>query len=188
MENQISPAGTDNFNPSPDKKPRPLRPVFIGLGAVVLVFVLWFIYLIFFSADARRDFEARKNYEQAMRTINAYEDAMRNDIYGGKTPQETLNLFIATLEKDDIELASKYFILREDGSPDPQWLEGLKKAKEENKILGVIEKLKRAEPYEKDITYEMDYKFAVFNQKKEIDIYIDLGFDKYSGVWKIESM
>ena len=44
----------------------------------------------------------RKDYEQAMA-----------DTYGGKTPQETLQLFINAVEKEDSELAIKYFVLDE---------------------------------------------------------------------------
>jgi len=33
------------------------------------------------------------------------------DTYGGETPEETLELFISALEKGDVELASKYFVL-----------------------------------------------------------------------------
>ena len=33
------------------------------------------------------------------------------DTYGGKTPQETLDMFISAVEKGDYELASKYFVL-----------------------------------------------------------------------------
>jgi len=32
------------------------------------------------------------------------------DIYGGKIPQETLQMYISAIEKGDYELASKYFI------------------------------------------------------------------------------
>jgi len=32
------------------------------------------------------------------------------DIYGGKTPQETLKMYIDAVQKGDYELASKYFI------------------------------------------------------------------------------
>ncbi len=38
-----------------------------------------------------------------------YEQAMA-DTYGGKTPQETLQMFIGAVEKGDYDLASKYFI------------------------------------------------------------------------------
>ncbi|MEK7635677.1 MAG: hypothetical protein AAB405_01145 [Patescibacteria group bacterium] len=42
----------------------------------------------------------RRDYEQAMA-----------DTYGGKTPQETLQLFVDAVEKEDFELAIKYFVI-----------------------------------------------------------------------------
>ena len=48
--------------------------------------------------------EALKQAEQ-----EDYERAMA-DTYGGKTPQETLQMYIDAVEKGDYELASKYFI------------------------------------------------------------------------------
>lgn len=60
------------------------------------------------------------------------------DTYGGKTPQETLELFIAAVEKGDYDLASKYFIL----SKQEEWKNGLQKIKEKNNIDFVLEKLK----------------------------------------------
>lgn len=35
----------------------------------------------------------------------------KNDQYGGATPEETFDLFIAALKKEDIDLASKYFVI-----------------------------------------------------------------------------
>lgn len=46
------------------------------------------------------------------------------DTYGGKTPAETLQLYIDALKKNDFELASKYFIER----TRQKELEGLKSA------------------------------------------------------------
>ena len=48
--------------------------------------------------------EALKKAEQ-----EDYKRAMA-DTYGGKTPQETLQMYIDAVEKGDYELASKYFI------------------------------------------------------------------------------
>ncbi len=175
-------------NSSTSRKPRSLRVVFIGIGVAILLFALWFLYLVFLSPEARRDFEDRRNYKQAMESIGAYEEAMRNDTYGGKTPQETLNLFISALEKEDVELASRYFILRSDGTSDMQLLGNIKTAKDNGELIIIINKLKKAEPYKKDIAYETDYKFVVFDDNKEVDVYIDMKFNKYSGVWKIESL
>ncbi len=38
------------------------------------------------------------------------EEVYKSDIYGGKTPDETVDLFIKSLEQGDMVLASKYFI------------------------------------------------------------------------------
>ncbi len=187
MDNQISPNGSD-FNPVSNRKPRSFRPVFIGLGVVVLIVVFWFVYLVFFGPDATRDFEAQKNYNQAMKAISAYEEAMRNDTYGGKTPQETLNLFIDALEKEDVELASKYFILRSDGSFDPQWLEGLRRVKEETGLKEFTNALISSQPDPKARISEEYYVFISYDKNKKIILELDLRFNKYSGVWKIENL
>ncbi len=36
-------------------------------------------------------------------------DPFKNDTYGGATPEETFDLYLAALKKGDLELASKYF-------------------------------------------------------------------------------
>lgn len=187
MNEQISPNGND-FNPTATKKPRSWRIVFVSVGVLILVVLLFFIYLVFFSPDARRDFEAQKNYNQAIKAINTYEEAMRNDAYGGKTPQETLNLFIDALEKEDIELASKYFILRSDGSPDVQWLEGLKRVRDEKKIKEFIEALISSQPDLEARVSKEYYVFVSYDKNKEIILELDLRFNKYSGVWKIGNL
>lgn len=50
-----------------------------------------------------------------------YQRAMA-DTYGGKTPQETLTMFIEAVEAGDYELASKYFI----GERQGEWRENLR--------------------------------------------------------------
>jgi hypothetical protein len=47
------------------------------------------------------------------------------DTYGGKTPQETLEMFIKAVEAGDYELASKYFVVEKQG----EWKENLSLAK-----------------------------------------------------------
>jgi hypothetical protein len=39
-------------------------------------------------------------------------DYFKNDTFGGKTPEETYNLYVSALKKGDLELASKYFYWR----------------------------------------------------------------------------
>lgn len=68
------------------------------LGTVVGFNGLYFIN--------RKQLEAQqKEWEEAL--LKPYME----DTYGGKTPEETLQLFIDALKKNDIELASKYFVL-----------------------------------------------------------------------------
>lgn len=54
----------------------------------------------------------------------------RKDTQGGKTPEETYNLFVSALKQGDIELASKYFVL---GKQDEE-LAKLKDTKEKDEL------------------------------------------------------
>lgn len=51
---------------------------------------------------------------------------------GGKTPQETWNLYLDALEKEDIDLAIQYFV--------PEGREGVKKVMIERKQAGVLQR------------------------------------------------
>src|SRR3990172_5868137 len=62
------------------------------------------------------------------------------DIYGGKTPKETLELFIAAIEKEDFDLASKYFILSKQG----EWRSALLEANRNEKLHALIQEIKEA--------------------------------------------
>ncbi|MBI2628251.1 MAG: hypothetical protein HYW71_02355 [Candidatus Niyogibacteria bacterium] len=46
---------------------------------------------------------------------NRLKSLIEADTYGGKTPQETLNMFIKAVEVGDYELASKYFVVEKQG-------------------------------------------------------------------------
>ena len=61
----------------------------------------------------------------------------REDKYGGKTPEETFDLFLEALRKGDIELASKYFELENQGG----WLISLQEVKQNNQINEFIKEL-----------------------------------------------
>ncbi len=88
----------------------------------------------------------------------SYVEAMTEDSYGGKTPQETIDLFVAALKANDAELAAKYFMLDEKSSRD-NWLRALTQLKEQ----GVLPKMAK------------DVNMASTNTE----------LNKYSGVWKI---
>lgn len=79
------------------------------MSAVLGVFVLFFLVDysgVLLSSDAKAEREIMRYYEDL-------EKQYANDTYGGSTPEETLEMFIAALEAGDIELASKYFLVDE---------------------------------------------------------------------------
>lgn len=127
------------------------------------------------------------------------EEQLRNDKYGGKTPEETFDMFIAALEKGDVELASKYFVIQKQEN----WLKTLQ-AYEDKKILpDFIFELKNNRKNWQRID-SVDSKMATFKYKVLVssDTIADLNgqkvdipagnytnnsnFEFYpSGVWKI---
>ena len=76
--------------------------MFGGLAVVVLGMAGYLFW------ERYRGYEEYNNY---IKLEQRYIQAMTEDTYGGKTPQETLDLFVAALEAEDVELASKYFML-----------------------------------------------------------------------------
>jgi len=79
---------------------------FLGIFVLALAFVYgapvfsrWYRYW--------QDDQFQKKVERVRR--EDYERVMA-DTFGGKTPQETLSMYIEAVEKKDYELASKYFV------------------------------------------------------------------------------
>jgi hypothetical protein len=110
---------------------------------------------------------------------------MTADTYGGKTPQETLDMFVSALRAGDVELASKYFLLDENASRE-KW----DKLLSENKTKDVLDEMARdfstAEFYK---TFSEDkVQFVIYNSDRSDSLIINLVFNKYSKVWKIESL
>src|SRR3990167_1089691 len=77
---------------------------FVGIFVVVIIAALAAIYYAnyYFSPE-----------QKALRYYADLERQYAEDTYGGKTPEETLRLFIDALKVGDIDLASKYFVVEE---------------------------------------------------------------------------
>ena len=143
-----------NFTSSPSPKINKkafLTFLAIFLGLLIAVFVGIYIWDSYLSESARSSRETQKNYEKYLAWQKNYEEAMTADTYGGKTPQETLNMFIEALKKEDVDLASKYFALDTDENSKyyltrKAWEEELINAKEKGDLGKIIEALSRAVP------------------------------------------
>jgi hypothetical protein len=173
-------------NPKNSRK-RFLKFALVFVLIIAVFFGIVFSYENYFSPEAKFQREQKQNYEKYLAWKQSYEKAMTEDTYGGKTPEETLQMFINALKKGDVELASKYFVLKSDGSRDPKWLEALIKTKEAGKLEEVINILSKAKPDYENISNKEDFKFKSYDNGK-LKGYIDLEFNKYSKIWKIESL
>ncbi len=130
-----------------------------------------------------------QNYEKIQ---EEYESAMRADTYGGKTPEETIELLISALEKDDIELASKYFALNTD-LDSPDYLTQNLPLKELERIknslgLDYLKNLLNKKEIDHDgPLYEGDYGFII-KEDGELVSEINMELNPFTKVWKIESL
>ena len=158
------------------------------LGLIALVGGSFFVWSMYFSPEAKYIQKVEKSMAELPGKIEAYKKDMEADTYGGKTPEETLQMFIDALKKGDVELASKYFALDDDLVRDEEWLEALKKTKEAGELQEVADRLSLARPNLEARAYEDDFKFTVKDKDGNYRAYIDMGFNKYSKVWKIESL
>lgn len=116
------------------------KSIYIAIGIIVFGFLS--IYFLGWYGDWKfnRDLEIIKG---------EMERPYLEDTYGGKTPKETLKMFITAIEKEDFDLASKYFVIERQ----EEWRIELIEIKNANKmqeflkpILNEIDSLELKEP------------------------------------------
>lgn len=167
--------------------------IFFVIVAVILgLFALWNVY---FGSDRIDIEETAKNFEKLEQDIKA---ALKADTYGGKTPQETLDLFIEALRKEDVELAAKYFMLDLNFTPENQeyfltrkkWEEELAGEEVAGRLQKLADVLISAKQLKDQKTVSEDTIWFEVLDKNNAEAYqlIAFKFNKESGVWKIESM
>ncbi len=167
--------------------------LFIILGCLLIILVVFFAIGGGFEilkervqrvVDTYKTQKALKQYEQA---LDEYYQKFAEDTYGGKTPQETLNMFIEALEKGDIDLAAKYFAM-DDNLSRKKWEDGLKAQAEAGKIQELINIVKQFKPALKQSSVTSTYEFVIIGDGGMVEYSIEMEFNQYSGVWKIKSM
>ena len=129
------------------------------------------------------------DYRRAEKFWKTLDDALASDTYGGKTPEETLRMFIDALKNGDLDLASKYFAL-ETNVNDPNYLtrkileDALLQARQEGRIEEIVVKLEQvavSAKSEKRSTFES-------NNSDNAGVLVEINLNEKSGVWKIESL
>jgi len=160
--------------------------LFLAIGLFSGFFV-WFL-----SPQMKEARQLKKGLESFNKVIKAEEQKYAQDTYGGKTPEETYQMFLDALKNKDIDLAIKYF--------------AQEKQEEYKKLLTQIEKNGQWEELINDLLLPQNqkgkyldketYVIEVINNKKEevttivLKIpTIKLGTDirTPSNIWKITS-
>ena len=167
MENQIQ-------NQEGARKARvKYAKILVGAAAVIAL-----VSVAFAGIGMFKQWQMRKGVENFAETLKRleqedYRRAMA-DTYGGKTPQETLQMYIAAVEKGDYELASKYFI----GEKQEKWRKELIEIKNVDKTDAFLNPIKVA--LHKEGEYSMDKKSFSIHEPIAID------FRLYpNGIWKL---
>lgn len=79
---------------------------------IISIILLVFLLLVF--GDTARKWWGMRQADRAAEALKQFEAEatarMMADTVGGKTPQETLQMYIEAVEGGDFELASKYFV------------------------------------------------------------------------------
>ena len=160
---------------------------------VLILAALAVVWLFTNGLPGYRTWQFKRAYEKV-------EEPYYTDTYGGKTPEETYDMFIEALKKDDVELASKYFVLESQDD----WLKTLQEYEKEGILLSFAEELENTKKIWKK-SEKSDEKVISFTYKVLIEkgsttmidgqtVEIPAGdytnettFIKYpAGVWKID--
>lgn len=147
---------------------------------IVLVLVLFFGFFgLWFLGGSKINIE-NKNIS-VVKTSEKKETLVEFSDFGGKTPQETLKLFIVALEKNDLLLAVKYFIPenRETVSED------LAKLDSANLLGDLIKDLKNIKSGK--LKNETNYYFEVADKNDQTITKLEL-LKNQKGLWKIISL
>lgn len=150
---------------------------FVAAFTAIMIVVAggYFIWSKFFKYDVNKAYK-----EQEAKYIAA----MTADTYGGKTPQETLDMFVAALRKGDVELASKYFLLDENASRE-KWAVLLTDIKNRGHLQNLADDISmKATPG--NIVSENEFGYILFNGDMTVGLQIDMRLNEYSKLWKIE--
>src|SRR3989344_807681 len=134
--------------------------------------------------------DVRKADQAVERFQGSLEEPYKKDIYGGKTPEETWEMYIDALKKGDIELASKYY---EVGSQE-KIKQALFKGQEKDDLKLYLERL--SAPLQKDGSLP---DFILANKERAYYYYmvkdietgemmkntVEMYLNPYTKVWKI---
>lgn len=151
--------------------------------AIAFVAILLLGYVAFVIAYNVQHWDQIQFNKASEEAVEQWLDVYRNDKAGGKTPDETIDLFIAALEAGDVELATSYFMPDDYGNRDEE-----RRMMQETFDAGYFPQLaaglRVAQPDQDGIIGEKFYRFTSYNEAGVAIGSISLQFN--GNVWKIE--
>ena len=176
--------------------------VVYGLGTLSVLVLLGYL------GPKYQEYKMNKLQIELEEQDKKYIEALKQDTYGGKTPEETIKMLIEALKQNDPELASKYYVLRERENALKGFEEEVKKynrldlsfkyfsqvKNEGKKICNNPEGLKKVScNFEYRYTTTEDRESKISGTDKVIFIpkgserrrIIDLEKNPYTGLWKV---
>lgn len=116
----------------------------------------------------------------------AYEAAMQKDTVGGATPAETLAMFIVALRANDAKGAAQFFML-DDNLSRAKWEAQLADLKSQGMLAKMADDIEKNAKATKSLTD--DYvRYELLNNDGTVGVAIGIQFNKFSGVWKLQSL
>ena len=125
-------AKQDNFQSSPQLRVWWRHWSVVFILAVLAGLVIWAMLNL---GPWLRSWQEQRAATAARKQL---EKTYLEDKYGGKTPEETFDMFIAALEKGDVELASKYFVFNKQD----EWKKTLEEYKNKSLLNNLTNELK----------------------------------------------
>lgn len=155
------------------------KKILIGFAIIAGIYILAIIGIV-------GNVEYKKFKEK--RSIKQWEESLKKpykeDVYGGKTPEQTWQMFLTALKNNDIELASKYFVVEKQEEIKNRLQESIKLNRFESAIEKLSGKLIREKNYLQD--KRAYFYIPIKNSEGEIEAYSVIFYlNPYTKVWKI---
>jgi len=146
--------------------------IFILIVAAFVWMVYFFVWPYYQSWKIGRDWQAVEN------ELTNY---FKSDTYGGATPQETYEMYVAALKRGDIESASRYFYFQKEDAQKAKLQDLATKGELQKYIDDLPEWVEmREEEYDANNTRQFSY--------GSLSLQIIFGLNGYANIWKIETL
>lgn len=115
-----------------------------------------------------------------------YKVAMQADAAGGRTPAETLAMFVAALRANDDTAAAQLFMLDDFGSR-AKWVTQLADLKAQGMLVKMADDIeKNAKP--RNSSSDDYVRYELLNSDGSVGAQIGIQLNTFSGVWKLQSL